>query len=271
MSHPPSPVKFRQPNSIKPLCSYSKSLNPHRIYQPTYYHELQTSYKLPVHVMLQAYLDVVLSMPKVLVLLTRTSSKREPLFTFMCIQWFNTIFRIGLDTVKSVLPPITKTIWSLHPHLLSPSWSKYLLSSFRLKKVSPYASYPSIPPLMNLLERPRIISIDCLPSLATKEGSAPMPLLDHYMPEGRPEGIVLTQGLSGEPLRFPLHLWYSPTALSRCKPVNRAIYHITSGAARKAWCGTVVVLKFNGSRRLGYSDAGSNDLPALSAYFLAYK
>jgi hypothetical protein len=86
-----------------------------------------------------------------------------------------------------------------------------------------------------------------------------------------PEGIVLTQGLSGEPLRFPLHVWYSPTALSRCKPINRAIYHITSGAARKPWCGTVIALKFNGSRRQGYSDAGSNDLPALSAYFLAYK
>jgi len=119
-------------------------------------------------------------------------------------------------------------------------------------------------------ERPRIISVDCLP-VSTKDGTAPMPLLDAYMPEGRPEGIVLTQGLSGEPLRFPLHVWYSPTALSRGKPVNRAIFHITSGAARKPWCGTVIALKFNGSRRQGYSDAGSNDLPALSAYFLAYK
>jgi hypothetical protein len=98
-----------------------------------------------------------------------------------------------------------------------------------------------------------------------------MPLLDAYMPEGRPEGIVLTQGLSGEPLRFPLHVWYSQTALSKGKPINHAIYHITSGAATKPWCGTVIALKFNGSRRQGYSDAGSNDLPALSAYFLAYK
>ncbi|KAG1820124.1 hypothetical protein EV424DRAFT_1323000 [Suillus variegatus] len=60
---------------------------------------------------------------------------------------------------------------------------------------------------------------------------------------------------------------YAPTALSCCAPINRAIYRITSGAAAKAWCGIVVVL----SRRQGYSDARSNDLPALSAYFLAYK
>jgi hypothetical protein len=98
-----------------------------------------------------------------------------------------------------------------------------------------------------------------------------MPLITTHFPGGAPESIVLTTGLNGEPLRFPLHLWYSPSALSKGSPINRAIYHITSGAAAKQWCGTVVVLKFNGSRRQGYSDAGSNDLPALSAYFLAYK
>ena len=99
----------------------------------------------------------------------------------------------------------------------------------------------------------------------------PTPLISSHFPSCAPESIVLTTGLNGEPLRFPLHLWYSPAALSKGAPVNRAIYHITSGAAAKQWCGTVVVLKFNGSRRQGYSDAGSNDLPALSAYFLAYK
>jgi len=120
-------------------------------------------------------------------------------------------------------------------------------------------------------ERPRIISVSCRPSHKPSQGMCPIPLVQTHFPDGQAEGIVLTQGLNGEPLRFPLHLWYSPTALQKATPVNRAIYHITSGAAAKPWCGTVVVLKFNGSRRQGYSDAGSNDLPALSAYFLAYK
>ncbi|KAK0189218.1 uncharacterized protein ARMOST_06726 [Armillaria ostoyae] len=120
-------------------------------------------------------------------------------------------------------------------------------------------------------ERPRIISVTCRPSHKPTEGICPVPMVHNHFPDGLSEGIVLTQGLNGEPLRFPLHLWYSPTALQKSSPVNRAIYHITSGAAPKAWCGAVIVLKFNGSRRQGYADAGSNDLPALSAYFLAYK
>ncbi|KAL0955159.1 hypothetical protein HGRIS_004068 [Hohenbuehelia grisea] len=120
-------------------------------------------------------------------------------------------------------------------------------------------------------ERPRIITVSCRPSHRPSQGMCPAPLVQNHFPDGQADGIVLTQGLNGEPLRFPLHLWYSPTALSKASPVNRAIYHITSGAAPKPWCGTVIVLKFNGSRRQGYSDAGSNDLPALSAYFLAYK
>lgn len=120
-------------------------------------------------------------------------------------------------------------------------------------------------------ERPRIVPVSCRPSHKPSQGMCPVPLISSHFPAASPESIVLTQGLNGEPLRFPLHLWYSPTALSKGSPVNRAIYHITSGAAVKHWSGTVLVLKFNGSRRQGYADAGSNDLPALSAYFLAYK
>lgn len=121
------------------------------------------------------------------------------------------------------------------------------------------------------IERSRIISVQCRPQGTPSQGMCPFPLLQDYFPESVPSTIILTQGLNGEPLRFPLHIWYCPTSLQRGVPVNRAIYRITSGAAVKPWCGPVVVLKFNGSRRQGYSDAGSNDLPALSAYFLAFK
>jgi hypothetical protein len=121
------------------------------------------------------------------------------------------------------------------------------------------------------LERPRVISVDCRPSHKPSQGICPIPLIQSFFPDGPCEGIILTQGLNGEPLRFPLHLWYSPASLKKGAPVNRAIAHITSDAAPKAWCGPVIVLKFSGSRRQGYADAGTNDLPALSAYFLAYK
>ncbi|EIN09442.1 hypothetical protein PUNSTDRAFT_65831 [Punctularia strigosozonata HHB-11173 SS5] len=117
-------------------------------------------------------------------------------------------------------------------------------------------------------ERPRIIVVNCQPQ---SSGACPVPLVREFFPRGQPQSVVLTQGLNNEPLRFPLHLWYCPISLAKGAPVNRAIHRITSGAAPKPWSGPVLVLKFNGSRRQGYTDAGSNDLPALSSYFLAYK
>jgi hypothetical protein len=99
----------------------------------------------------------------------------------------------------------------------------------------------------------------------------PILILDAHFDDVR-DGIILTEGLNGQPLRCPLHVWYAPQLLQKGSPVNRSIFHITSGAdISKPWCGPVIVMKFNGSRRQGYSDAGSNDYPTLSAYFLSYK
>jgi hypothetical protein len=109
--------------------------------------------------------------------------------------------------------------------------------------------------------------VNCRPPQRPSHSLCPVPLLQSHF-DAPPDNLVLTQGLSGDPLRFPLHIFYS-AAISKASPINRSIYHITSGAASKPWCGNVVVLRFNGARRQGYTDAGSNDLPALSAYFLA--
>ncbi|PSS36942.1 hypothetical protein PHLCEN_2v1218 [Hermanssonia centrifuga] len=120
-------------------------------------------------------------------------------------------------------------------------------------------------------DRSQIISVQCCPRGTVSQGICPTPLVQNYFAESVPNTIILTQGLNGEALRYPLHIWYCPIALQRGSPVNRGINRITSSAAGKPWCGPVIVLKFNGSRRHGYTDAGSNDLPALSAYFLSYK
>ena len=122
-----------------------------------------------------------------------------------------------------------------------------------------------------LPDRPRVFTVNCEPPSTPAQGTCPTPLVHGYFPGGQADSVVLTQGLNGEPLRFPLQLWYSPGALAANAPINQAIVRITSGSAPKPWCGPVIVLKYNGSRRQGYSDAGPNDLPALSAYFLAYK
>ncbi|KAJ7230496.1 hypothetical protein GGX14DRAFT_4783 [Mycena pura] len=119
-------------------------------------------------------------------------------------------------------------------------------------------------------DRPRIVNVRCRPPHRPSHGLCPIPQLQAYF-DAPPESVVLTQGLNGELLRFPLHVFYSPIALNMGSPINRAIHHITSGAAPKPWYGTVVALKFNGSRRQGYAEAGANDLPALSAYFLSFQ
>lgn len=120
-------------------------------------------------------------------------------------------------------------------------------------------------------ERSQIINVNCQLTRRPNSSSCPTPLVDSFFQESQPASLVLTQGLNGEPLRFPLHIFYCPLSLQRGQPVNRAIYRITSGAAARNWPGPVVVLKFNGSRRQSYTDASTNDLPALSAYFLAFK
>ncbi|KAJ3555488.1 hypothetical protein NM688_g2550 [Phlebia brevispora] len=119
-------------------------------------------------------------------------------------------------------------------------------------------------------ERSQIVTVQCRAQGTPSQGMCPFPIVHNYFTESVPSTIILTVGLNGEPLRFPLHIWYCPVALQRGSPVNRGIRRITSGAAGKDWSGPVLVLKFNGSRRQGYTDAGSNDLPALSAYFLSY-
>ena len=110
--------------------------------------------------------------------------------------------------------------------------------------------------------------MNCEPPSTPAQG-CPTPLVHGYFPGGWADSVDLTQGLNGEPLRFPLHLWYSPGALVANAPINQAITHITSGSASKPWCGPVIVLKYNGSTRQGYSDAGPNDLPTLPQSFYA--
>ncbi|KAG1833225.1 hypothetical protein DFJ58DRAFT_670959, partial [Suillus subalutaceus] len=72
-------------------------------------------------------------------------------------------------------------------------------------------------------ERPNIITVKCHLSKVPSQGMRPQPLVSGHFSDGQVESIVLTQGFNGEPLRYPLHLWYLPTAPSPCAHNNRAI------------------------------------------------
>ncbi|KAJ6448552.1 hypothetical protein C8R47DRAFT_999075 [Mycena vitilis] len=117
--------------------------------------------------------------------------------------------------------------------------------------------------------RSKIITVDCSPPHRPSLSLCPVPYLTQYF-DTPYTSLVITEGVSGEPLRFPLHFFYSlpVSEPERCLPTNRAILRIAPGTV---WYGHVVVLKFSGSRLQGYTDAGSNDLPVLSTYFLLHQ
>lgn len=119
-------------------------------------------------------------------------------------------------------------------------------------------------------EKPRLVSIECIPPSDLTMGPCPSPIIQAWFPHGQCSSLTLTQGLNQEALRFPLQVHYDAEALSRGSPINRSVYRITSGQAPRQWHGVVIVLKYSGSRRQSYADASLNDLPALSAYFLGY-
>ncbi|KAL4066007.1 hypothetical protein V8B97DRAFT_1071927 [Scleroderma yunnanense] len=113
-------------------------------------------------------------------------------------------------------------------------------------------------------EWPRIITVQCRQQVPSDDS---FPQLLMNFPDGQPASVILMQGLDGRQLHCPLHLWYSPTALSRHAPLNRPI-GCTVGST---YYGMVVVLKFSGPQMQDYFHATLDDVLDISAYFSAYK
>ncbi|KAK7448890.1 hypothetical protein VKT23_013622 [Stygiomarasmius scandens] len=104
---------------------------------------------------------------------------------------------------------------------------------------------------------------------ATHLLQCPVPVVQSYFGDEQPENLVVIQGINGVDLRFPLQVWYSPTAFEASHPVNEAIWQATLGSTSRPLYGPVVVLKYRGTRRLDYADTGTRDYTTLSAYFLS--
>lgn len=108
-------------------------------------------------------------------------------------------------------------------------------------------------------DRPRVVRVNCLPASTPRPDQRPQSPQQHAMAiaasAARPcqweadtkpwlglqaiGSVVLTHGLNGEPLRFPLHLFYVPDSLAKGTPVNRSIYKLTNGLAPRKWSGNV--------------------------------
>lgn len=119
-------------------------------------------------------------------------------------------------------------------------------------------------------DRPRIIKVDCLAEAQSSGPCVWTPVTYPHIGGARePASIVVTQGVGGAPLRFPLHIFYRPDFAQDGSPVNRPIYRLTTGQSTVQWRGNIIALKFSGTRRQGYTEITMNDLSSLVAYFLA--
>lgn len=87
-------------------------------------------------------------------------------------------------------------------------------------------------------ERPRIIRVQCL---AQPQASGPTiwtPLPQE--PLGGVQDVtsmIITNGIGGAPLRFPLHLFYGTNSFGDGSPTNRTIQRMTGGKATYPWAG----------------------------------
>jgi hypothetical protein len=118
-------------------------------------------------------------------------------------------------------------------------------------------------------ERPRLIKVDCLAHTQSTGPCIWTPLAHpHIGGASEPASMVITNGVGGAPLRFPLHLFYRADFMMDGSRTNRAIYRLTGGRSVYEWRGNVLALKFYGSRRQGYSDITLSDLGSLVAHFL---
>lgn len=80
----------------------------------------------------------------------------------------------------------------------------------------------------------------------------------------------ITRNVGGEPLRYPLQVFFRDSFVYDGSPRNQTVLSLTSGNARHIWAGNMVVLKWTGARRQMYKDMAMGDLHAIAAWLLSY-
>lgn len=92
-------------------------------------------------------------------------------------------------------------------------------------------------------DRPRLVEVPCL---AQPQSSGPT--IWTPMPQGQLGGVqeitsmIITHGVGGAPLRFPLHLFYGTNSFGDGSPVNQVIARMTAGRSTYQWAGEESVL-----------------------------
>ncbi|KAG8854587.1 hypothetical protein FRB96_007457 [Tulasnella sp. 330] len=117
-------------------------------------------------------------------------------------------------------------------------------------------------------ERPRIVRVSCHAQPQATGPTIWTPLPQDQLGTEEITSMIITHGIGGSALRFPLHLFYGTNSFGDGSPLNRVIQRMTAGKSTYPWAGNLLALKFSGSRRQGYTDATYNDVAPLIASFL---
>lgn len=123
-------------------------------------------------------------------------------------------------------------------------------------------------------DRARIVRIDCIIQSQSPGPPSLSPIIHPYIGGIRnPGAVVVTHGIGGALLRYPLHVFYRADFLVDGSPPNQSISRLTGGRSTNIWKGDVVALKFQGTRRQWYATMSSSTLYHLvypPSYLISY-
>lgn len=96
------------------------------------------------------------------------------------------------------------------------------------------------------------------------------PLLGH---SSTSSNSIVTRGVGERVLRFPLHIFFqvSPDAMTDTNEVARnACVEALTGGTPHPWKGDIIVLRFSGARRRGYSNIEQSDTTSIIHFLFRY-
>ena len=100
------------------------------------------------------------------------------------------------------------------------------------------------------------------------------PHLDHMLGENSiSNNNIVTRGVGERVLRFPLHIFFqaSPGEMVGANEMGRnACVQALTGGTPHPWRGDIVVLRFSGARRRGYSNIEHSDTTSIIHFLFRY-
>ena len=100
------------------------------------------------------------------------------------------------------------------------------------------------------------------------------PKLEPFLGYKLADELIISVGLLGARLRYPLSVWFPVDAPLQYSPINESLASLVenkTSEVRRPWYGTAVVLKYSGTRRSRYVNMTEYDLGGLASYYMDHQ